>query len=384
MSTSVGAGRDPEAFPSRSLAAVGGWRERLARLAQRRAAQFWVLQTLGWSGWALITIVSGFYWSASPVWNLVVLWGAAAGMVLTLGLRHLYRALWEHPIAVRAVALLAGSLLVAAVWQALKNVALFELYYPVEDKTHGATVWAYVDGTRLSLYVILCWSGLYFGIKYYRMLLVERERALAARSSAREAQLKMLRYQLNPHFLFNTLNAISTLILVEENETANRMVSRLSSFLRYSLDSDPMQKVDLEQEVRALMLFLDIEQVRFEERLTFQVDIEPEARAALVPSLLLQPLVENAIKHGIARSERGGTIRVAAHVEGRTLELAVEDDGPGLAEREAPTPGGVGLRNTRERLAQVYGAAHSVTFESVEPHGLRVVIRIPFETGARR
>ena len=199
---------------------------------------------------------------------------------------------------------------------------------------------------------------------------------------AHEAQLKMLRYQLNPHFLFNTLNAISTLVLERETESANRMVTRLSSFLRHSLDNDPMQKVTLEQELAALHLYLDIEKVRFEDRLTLERDIDPEAAQALIPSLLLQPLVENAIKYAIARSEDGGLLKIAARVFAGELLLELSDNGPGveLVDGRIPQANGVGLRNTRERLAELYGANHSFTLAETEPHGLTIRIRIPFET----
>jgi len=184
---------------------------------------------------------------------------------------------------------------------------------------------------------------------------------------------------LNPHFLFNTLNAISTLILEQDTDGANRMVTRLSSFLRYSLDNDPMQRIALKQEIEALKLYLDIEKVRFEERLRLDIDIAPEAQTALIPSLLLQPLVENAIKHGIAQSEAGGCLRIAARVFAGELLIELADDGPGVAlvDGEIPSARGVGLRNTRERLHELYGGRHSLRLGNTVPHGLTVNIRIP-------
>ena len=169
---------------------------------------------------------------------------------------------------------------------------------------------AYVAYALSYIYVVLAWVGLYLGIKYYGQLQDETQRALAARTMAHQAQLKMLRYQLNPHFLFNTLNAISTLILDRDNATANRMVHGLSSFLRHSLDNDPMQRVTLRQELDALTLYLDIEKIRFAERLRIETDIDEDCWRALLPSLLLQPLVENAIKYAVAQA---GRRRPAAH-----------------------------------------------------------------------
>ena len=143
----------------------------------------------------------------------------------------------------------------------------------------------------------------------------------------------MLRYQLNPHFLFNTLNAISTLILDNENRTANQAVMRLSEFLRYTLDQDPMKKVTLRQEIEAMNLYLTTEKLRFGERLRLEFAVEERALEALVPSLLLQPLIENAVKYAVSPSERGGTIRVEGRARGSMLELAVSDDGPGTQHR---------------------------------------------------
>jgi LytS/YehU family sensor histidine kinase len=160
------------------------------------------------------------------------------------------------------------------------------------------------------------------------------------------------------------------------------MVTRLSSFLRHSLDNDPMQKVTLEQELAALKLYLDIEKVRFEDRLMLELDIQDAASVALIPSLLLQPLVENAIKYGIARSEEGGRLRIAARVFAGDLLLELSDDGPGvqLIDGQLPSANGVGLRNTRERLAELYGNRHSFRLSATDPHGLTVNIRIPYET----
>lgn len=345
--------------------------------------QFWLLQLLGWSGWAASWIASGIYWGMEPAYNLAVLIGMITGILLTALLRELYRLVWDQAVSIRVGAVLAGSYLTAALWQVSKNVALFEVYgaYLDLDKllAHGWT--GYFRGTLSSFYIVLCWSGLYFGIKYYRMLLVERDRALAAIAAARDAQLRMLRYQLNPHFLFNTLNAISTLILARDSDKAEAMVNRLSSFLRYSLDSDPSQKVPVAQEVAALKLYLDIEQARFEDRLEVAFEIESEAAMGLLPGLLLQPLVENAIKYAVAPSETGGRLRIAARVRDGWLELAVEDDGPGLPQTfgHEAAHRGVGLANIRERLRQVHGERQELRLENADGGGLRVAIRIPFE-----
>src|SRR6185437_1589548 len=240
-------------------------------------------------------------------------------------------------------------------------------------------------------YLLLCWSALYFGIKYYENSQKQREAALRSAALAQEAQLKMLRYQLNPHFLFNTLNAISTLILDNQNRTANHAVTRLSEFLRYTLDQDPMKKVTLRQELEALELYLGTERLRFGERLHLEYAIEDSSLEALVPSLLLQPLLENSLKYAVSTREQGGLIRIESRSRGTMLEISVTDDGPGITEpspskglsplREQSTSSerrGVGLRNIRERLAVLYGPNHRFALMNSLP-GLRVEMALPFE-----
>jgi len=165
-----------------------------------------------------------------------------------------------------------------------------------------------ITGAVISTYLLLSWSALYFGIYYYESVQREREATLRAKALAQEAQMKMLRYQLNPHFLFNTLNAISTLILDNQNKKANHAITRLSEFLRYTLDQDPMKKVTLRQEIEALDLYLGTERLRFGERLHLEYAIEEGALEALVPSLLLQPLLENSLKYAVAAREQGGDV----------------------------------------------------------------------------
>ena len=191
----------------------------------------------------------------------------------------------------------------------------------------------------------------------------------------------MLRYQLNPHFLFNTLNAISTLVLDNRNATANSAVTGLSEFLRYTLDQDPMKKVTVAQELDALNLYLNIEKLRFSERLRLNYAIEAGAASMLMPSLLLQPLIENAIKYAVSPREQGGEIRIGAHVTGGMLQLEVADDGPGMIDATRLANGrGVGIRNTRERLQVLYGNKGTVAVSNTDP-GLRVSLTFPAERG---
>jgi len=355
--------------------------ETFSELFQQKKFQFWALQLLGWTGWVSLFFIRDVYWGQPFERIFLLIIDAAAGFVLTTGLRYFYHAIWEKPVIVRVIGTLVGSYLVAATWQPFKNFAQY-LYYDdfraVEEYGYGA----YFGGLLgYSYFLILGWSALYFGLKFYRLLQEAQQRSVKAESMAHEAQLRMLRYQLNPHFLFNTLNAISTLILEQNTSVANQMVSKLSNFLRYSLDKDPMQKVDLDHEISTMKLYLEIEQVRFEDRLKVVINVTDEASKALVPSLILQPLVENAIKYAIASRIEGGTITINAKKYAGDLLIEVIDDGPGIDIKpgEVPAFGGVGIVNTRERLAELYGASHSCKFLPSLPHGLQIEIRLPYE-----
>jgi LytS/YehU family sensor histidine kinase len=192
----------------------------------------------------------------------------------------------------------------------------------------------------------------------------------------------MLRYQLNPHFLFNTLNSISTLVLLKHTERANAMLARLSSFLRYTLANEPTAKVTLAQEVETLKLYLEIEKMRFEDRLRPHFRIESETIGARLPSLLLQPLIENAIKYAVTPAENGADIWITASREGQAVRIEVADNGNGDGSEIAASPStGVGLANIRDRLSQAYGAAHRFETKQNDHGGFSVIVEIPFETG---
>jgi sensor histidine kinase YesM len=190
----------------------------------------------------------------------------------------------------------------------------------------------------------------------------------------------MLRYQLNPHFLFNTLNSISTLVLLKQTDRANAMLSRLSAFLRYTLINEPTAQVTLEQEVETLKLYLEIEKMRFEKRLRTSFQIDPAVARAKLPSLLLQPLVENAIKYAVTPKEEGADITVSAQAVGENVRIIVTDTGPGVQDGVSygqPSTG-VGLANTRDRLLQAFGERQSMEMRSTPEGGFSVIIELPF------
>jgi len=366
---------------------------KLKNVIKERPNLFWVFHLGGWALWG---IVGKYLYTAmileevAPSYATYVAVITVIGMLISLLLRYLYRFLWDRALWIQAIGLIGGSSLAGYLWLKARGY----LYYGWIEKAYDMSSWkeklgdaaeiyekvSFVESNTGSITIMAAWSVLYFAIKSYRVFQDVRESALTSAAQAHEAQLKMLRYQLNPHFLFNTLNAISTLILEQNTELANRMVTKLSSFLRFSLDNDPMQRITLAQELEALQLYLDIEKVRFEERLSLELNIEDQAKTALIPSLLLQPLIENAIKYGIARAEGGGNLVISAKVFAGDLLIELSDDGPGceLINGQVPESKGVGLSNTRERLATIYGAEHSIKLSNTEPHGLTICIRIPF------
>jgi LytS/YehU family sensor histidine kinase len=224
-----------------------------------------------------------------------------------------------------------------------------------------------------------------------RRYLVQREaqqaRAAAIEVQLAEARLHALQMQLNPHFLFNTLNSISTLVLLKQTERANAMLSRLSAFLRYTLINEPTAQVTMEQEIETLKLYLDIEKMRFEERLRPHFEIDPAVSRARLPSLLLQPLIENAIKYAVTPQEDGADITLSAQLAGQNVRITVSDTGSGLSVDGAdPTTGviatestGVGLANIRDRLAQAFGDQHRFDVHMGAEGGFTVVIEFPFQ-----
>jgi two-component system, LytTR family, sensor kinase len=355
----------------------------LDRLVKNRNALFWALQISGWLGYAITqylgTLLYENKYEHMHGYSAVIVVAAVSGFLLSLELRYIFRRLWLLSPRVMILGALLSCYLFALVWRVIINSAYLQF-------TSDSMEWVmkspleFFSNAMASTYLLLCWTGLYFGFKYYDSLQTQREATLRAAALAQEAQLKMLRYQLNPHFLFNTLNAISTLILDNENRTANQAVMRLSEFLRYTLDQDPMKKVTLRQEIEAMNLYLTTEKLRFGDRLKLEFAVEERALEALVPSLLLQPLIENAVKYAVSPSEQGGSIRVEGRLRGVMLELAVADDGPGLNTGSAPGAGrGVGLRNTRERLAVLYEDKHRFAALDNKP-GLRIELGLPLET----
>jgi two-component system LytT family sensor kinase len=346
---------------------------------------FWTLQSAGWAGYFVLRTLGGIANAMGWLFIVPTALTTATGYSLTLLMSAAYRRLFN----MRPVATWGGSILIlmfsAALFSSIETWA-HATFYSTGPMPEGVQ---FFGAILLDFTLLAAWSALYYGINFYILVEEQRDQLLRLGSQASSAQLAMLRYQLNPHFLFNTLNSISTLVLLKQTERANAMLSRLASFLRYTLVSEPEGEVPLAQEVETLKLYLDIEKMRFEERLRTSFDIDPAAAQANIPSLLLQPLVENAIKYAVTPKEEGADIAVAARRIGNRVHITVSDSGPGsgpgASDGGAATTvsTGVGLVNTRDRLMQAYGSEHRFETEA-RPDGFTVTIEIPYQSNTTR
>ena len=227
--------------------------------------------------------------------------------------------------------------------------------------------------TNFIIYLLI--AAAFYGYRYYQKYRERQLRSVELEGRLAQAELENLKSQLQPHFLFNTLNAISVLMM-RDPENANRMLVRLSDLLRLSLDQAHTQEIALKQELEFLVKYLEIERTRFHDRLTFDTDIDPVTLDAAVPNLILQPLVENAVRHGIGKKTNDGRIRIRARREGSSLCLEVEDNGLGL--KVASVKEGVGLRNSRARLERLYGSHQRFVLSNTSGGGVLVAVVIPF------
>ena len=343
---------------------------------------FWLLHSAGWLAYGLAMMVSrvGMF----PLRYMAVSKGMlmVMGFLISLGLRYVYRPLIRRgtPLLVLLVVAVVASYVASLVWTAADN--FFD--YPVtvalgvRDPAPRGPIRPFF-GAVYNAFTMLAWSVLYIGIRYYAALQAERERSLKAEAVAHQAQLEALRYQINPHFLFNALNAVSTLVTEGRNDEASRMLARVSDFLRLTLTAPVRDEVALADEVDYVRQYLEIERVRFGERLRTEFDLAPDVWEAAVPAFVLQPLIENAVRHAIAPRESGGAITLEARRSGEMLQVSIVDDGPGV--RDDPQGNGtgrIGLTNTRDRLRQLYGDRGRLQLVSVPGGGTRATIEIPF------
>jgi signal transduction histidine kinase len=249
----------------------------------------------------------------------------------------------------------------------------------IDRATGDDTRWLQLTDVALGRYfLLLAWAALYFALVKAEQARMAERREGEYRRAAKAAELRSLRYQVNPHFLFNTLNSLSALVITDKPQAAETMIQTLSTYYRRSLAEDPTGDVSLGQEIEQQQLYLELEAVRFPERLVTRFDIPEALEQVSVPGMILQPLVENSVKYAVAPTSRSVTIALSAREEYGRLVLTVCDDGPGA--RDTSTSGfGIGIANVRERLAARFGAAASVASGPDETGGWRTVIRLPLK-----
>ena len=346
--------------------------------------QFWLLQTFGWCGYALVLFLAiiqpqintlGFNFSGQ-LSNLCL--ETLAGFLLSylqwIIVRRIvrYRLKWTLALSFLSSAILGFA------WNVIKLISFKVVVYQQVWHEHWDML-EFGGWLLFSVATMFVWNAIFFIMLYNRKLQQEHELLLRARTSEKEAQLQMMRYQLNPHFMFNTMNAISTLIYRNDNERANEMLEKLCTFLRHSLEYQSDKHSRLKREIEMAQLYLSIEKVRFSERLNIKVLVPKEILIAHVPSLVLQPVLDNAVKHGIESRSEAGEIVIRGWRKGDTLMLEVTDSGSHSVDHKIGF--GIGLNNTRERIKTLFNGEGSVKLRKNNDGSTSVTLVMPFYDG---
>jgi signal transduction histidine kinase len=328
-------------------------------IALKSITAFWLLY-IGLITLRAVVLQYPDFWEMMARRAIASLVGGALTFLVYLAMRPVAAKSLNVKASLAALLCLPASMLFSAF-----NYYIFYVYAPLDAATSDPTMrnmtpwemlWKSVAEGALSWYFIFAaWAAFFVAMSQAKQLrAADRHSAMLARE-AQEAQLRALRYQINPHFLFNTLNSLSSLILSQRTDVAERMLMNLSTFFRATLSADPTADVSLAEEIKLQRLYLDIEQIRFPDRLSVEVDVPDALLAARVPILILQPIVENAVKYGVAKSKKPVAVRISAYEEAGRLHIKVKDDGEAAAPDDDNGSTGVGLRNVCDRLETRYG-----------------------------
>lgn len=337
---------------------------------------------LFWAGWTVVglffssqTYLAYTYAGRSIPWSGALflglsewyVWAALSPLLLFLARRYpLGRGSWFRSLLIHLLATFFVSLVKLAVYSPIAQASGIERL-----RSTGMDIF---NISLLTGWVIM---GLSHALSHHEASQLRLQRTLHLEAGLAGAQLQLLKDQLRPHFLFNTLNSILTLMR-KDLEAAEKMLTQLSDLLRRALESGELQEVSFSDELEFTKLYLQIQEVRFRDRLSGSYHVEPEVLEARVPSMILQPLAENAIRHGVEARSRAGNLEVSARREGSRLLLAVRDDGPGIGPGARTEGPGIGLANIRTRLEKLYGPDHELDIENVAAGGVKVSLEIPF------
>ena len=347
-----------------------------ARLPGSRRA-YWTCQLSGWGGYAVVGLVmTAVLWKLTTPYAITTVIGAATGAVATHLLRGLMRRRrwFELPLGALLPRLIAA---VVVTTLAIELTILLLGIYATHAYTWRTSTPGILFATTFNwLFTILLWTAIYSGVRFFRRWRDSEIQRLRLEVLARDAQLDALNAQIQPHFLFNALNVLRAMI-AENPELARDLVTELSELMRYALQAARRDRVPLEEELAVVESYLKIESARFEDRLRWRIEANPEARGALMPPMMLQTLVENAVKHGIAAEEHGGEVVVHATREGDIVRLCVTN--PGRLGGHGDTR--IGIANSRERLRLLYGDRASLILREENGHVVAEVV-MPVEEGA--
>lgn len=314
---------------------------------------------------------------AVPQFGRAFMWALLAPMILQMRAKlPLNRGHWFGGIGFH----LGMSFVVMATFYLGRMLAYFVFYREPIDGFWSSALGGFYGRNLIDM--AYYWAVLAFGysLEIYQRYKSEELKAAQLESRLIETELKALREQLRPHFLFNTLNTVAVLVRENRNDDAVTLIARLSSLLRMSLDNTRVHEVTVRQEMDFLQLYLEIQRMRFSDRLEVGIAVSPEALEARIPNLLLQPLVENAIIHGIAPKSGPGRVDILGRIEAGRLHLEVRDDGPGIGDGTKRAKEGIGLSNTRERIAKIYGPRGHLSLRSEPGRGVSVQIVLPCRT----
>lgn len=352
----------------------------------------WWLLCLGFCTWTLLglsfalsTYLGALQDGVHISWSRIVsgyladfyLWGMLSPLIFKMARRYELRARFPRNLLIHIGLSIALSFVV------LSAASPLVWYFGYVNLARNPTLAVLWRNNAFSIYyfhqgLTIYWTTLVVAhaLHYYRGVRQGEARAAQLAAQLAQAQLQALKMQIHPHFLFNTLNSIAAL-LHQDVEVADRMIARLGDFLRLTLNRSDAETTNFAQELEFLTCYLEIERTRFADRLIVEMEVEPHTLGVIVPNLILQPLVENAIRHGVARKTTGGHITIRACKKGDRFIVQIEDNGPGLRPNSKGTNSGIGLSNTRARLEQHYPNDHRLEIANVPNRGVVVTLEIP-------